>query len=173
MKYESSQHLADLEVECLNKDKTIQEQEKYIEEMKEDVRKLQAELEELCKKQIETEEQHTKDLETMVNIFLNRSSRYRRSAVAVFRCIFNCFSLNLQAKLQQEVLNNHDKKHEAETQILRSQLLEMSEEKEREFSARKTIESELRNRAAELSKRITTLEVELCAKKKQNKMRVD
>ncbi|XP_032668210.1 hyaluronan mediated motility receptor-like isoform X2 [Odontomachus brunneus] len=141
MKYESNQHLADLEVECLNKDKTIQEQEKYIEEMKEDVRKLQAELEELCKKQIETEEQHTKDLETM-------------------------------AKLQQEVLNNHDKKHEAETQIFRSQLLEMSEEKEREFSARKTIESELRNRAAELSKRITTLEVELCAKKKQNKMRM-
>lgn len=74
--------------------------------------------------------------------------------------------------MQQEVLNNHDKKHEAETQILRSQLLKVSEEKEREFLVRKTIESELRNRAAELSKRITTLEIELCAKKEQNKMRV-
>lgn len=70
MKYESSQHLADLEVECSNKNKTIQEQEKYIEEMKENVRKLQVELEKLCKKQIEMEEQHTKDIETMVNIFL-------------------------------------------------------------------------------------------------------
>lgn len=79
MKYESNQHLADLEVECSNKDNTIQEQEKDIEEMKENVRKLQVELEDLCKKQIETEEQHTKDIETMVNIFLNRSySRYRR-----------------------------------------------------------------------------------------------
>lgn len=56
--------------------------------------------------------------------------------------------------------------------MLRSQLLEMSKEKEHEFLARKSIESILRDRAAELSKRITTLEVELHAKKKQNKMRV-
>lgn len=78
MKYESTQHLADLQVECSNKNKTIQEQEKYIEEMKEDVRKLQVELEELHKKQLETEEQHTKDIETMVDKFLSKSySRYR------------------------------------------------------------------------------------------------
>ncbi|XP_011151920.1 hyaluronan mediated motility receptor isoform X2 [Harpegnathos saltator] len=68
MKYESAQHLADLQVECVNKDKTIQEQEKYIEEMKEDVQKLQAELKELSKKQIEMEEQHTKDIETMAKL---------------------------------------------------------------------------------------------------------
>ncbi|XP_014470917.1 PREDICTED: hyaluronan mediated motility receptor-like isoform X2 [Dinoponera quadriceps] len=141
MKYESAQHLADLQVECSNKDKTIQEQEKYIEEMKEDVMKLLLEVEELSKKQIETEEKHTKDIETM-------------------------------AELQQEVLNNRDKKHEGEMRILRLQLLEVSEEREREFSARKTIESELRNRATELSKKITTLEVGLCAKKKQKKLRI-
>lgn len=74
--------------------------------------------------------------------------------------------------MQQEVLNNHDKKYEAETQKLCSQLLKVSEEKEREFSARKTIESELRSRAAELSKRITILETELFAKKEQNRKRV-
>lgn len=69
IKYETSQELADLQVECLNKDKTIQEHEKHIEEMKDDVRKLEAELEELRKKQSNIEEQHTKDLETMVRYF--------------------------------------------------------------------------------------------------------
>lgn len=73
MKYESTQQLADLQVECLNKDKTIQEHEKHIEEMKDDMQKLEAKLEKLRKKQIETEAQHMKDIETMVNmIFLNR-----------------------------------------------------------------------------------------------------
>lgn len=72
MKYESNQQLADLRVECLNKDKTIQEHEKHIEEMKEDVRKLEAEIEKLHKKQSEMEMQHTEDIEAMVNIiFLN------------------------------------------------------------------------------------------------------
>lgn len=68
MKYESNQQLADLRVECLNKDKTIQEHEKHIEEMKEDVRKLEAEIEKLHEKQNEMEVQHTEDIETMVNI---------------------------------------------------------------------------------------------------------
>lgn len=68
MTYESNQQLADLQVECLNKDKTIQEHEKHIEEMKEDVRKLEAEIEKLHKKQSEMEMQHIKDIETMVNI---------------------------------------------------------------------------------------------------------
>lgn len=78
MKYESNQQLADLQVECLNKDKTIQEHEKHIEDMKDDIRKLEAELEELRKKQDEIETQHMKDIETMVNIiFLNRNFIYR------------------------------------------------------------------------------------------------
>lgn len=68
MKYESNQQLADLQVECQNKDKTIQEHEKHIEDMKDDIRKLEAELEELRKKQDEIETQHMKDIETMVNI---------------------------------------------------------------------------------------------------------
>jgi len=67
MKYESNQQLADLQVECLNKDKTIQEHEKHIEDMKDEIRKLEIELEELRKKQNEIETQHMKDIETMVN----------------------------------------------------------------------------------------------------------
>jgi len=80
---------------------------------------------------------------------------------------------NLQAKLQQEIINNHDDKHQTEVQLLRSQLLEASEEKEREISTRKTMETELRNRATELSRRIIALEAELCAKKKENKTTVN
>ncbi|KMQ89388.1 hyaluronan mediated motility receptor [Lasius niger] len=142
MKYGSNQQLADLQVECLNKDKTIQEHEKHIEEMKEDVLKLEAEIEKLHKKQNEIEVQHTKDIEAM-------------------------------AKLQQEIIGNHDDKHQAEVQLLRFQLLEASEEKEREISIRKTMETELRNRATELSRKITALEAELCAKKEENKTMIE
>lgn len=80
---------------------------------------------------------------------------------------------NLQAKLQQEIIGNHDDKHQAEAQLLRFQLLEASEEKEREISIRKTMETELRNRATELSRKITALEAELCAKKEENKTMVN
>lgn len=80
---------------------------------------------------------------------------------------------NLQAKLQQEIINNHDDKHQAEAQLLRSQLLEVSEEKEREISMRKTMETDLRNHATELSRRIIALEAELCAKKEENKTMVN
>lgn len=77
MKYESDQQLADLQVECVNKDKTIQEHERHIEEMKEDVRKLEAEIAELHKKQNEMEMQHTEDIEAMVNtIFPKREIIY-------------------------------------------------------------------------------------------------
>jgi len=58
-------------------------------------------------------------------------------------------------------------------QILRSQLLEITKEKEREISLRKAMETELRSRAAELSKGLTTLEAELQAKKKENRIKVN
>ncbi|KYN40272.1 Laminin subunit alpha-3 [Trachymyrmex septentrionalis] len=142
MKYESNQQLADLQVECLNKDKTIQEHEKHIEDMKDEIRKLEIELEELRKKQDEIETQHMKDIETM-------------------------------AKLQQDVINSHDGKHQVEMQTLRSQLLEMTKEKEREILSRKAMEMELRSRATELSKGITTLEAELNAKKEENRTKIE
>lgn len=79
----------------------------------------------------------------------------------------------MQAKLQQDVINNHDEKHQVERQILQTQLLEISEEKEREISTRKATETELRNYIAELSKKITTLETELRAKKEENRTKVN
>ncbi|XP_025988311.1 hyaluronan mediated motility receptor isoform X1 [Solenopsis invicta] len=68
IQYESNQELADLQVECLNKDKTIQEHEKHIEDMKDEIRKLEIEIEELRKKQNEIETQHQKDIETMAKL---------------------------------------------------------------------------------------------------------
>ncbi|XP_068972661.1 putative leucine-rich repeat-containing protein DDB_G0290503 isoform X3 [Bombus flavifrons] len=141
LKYDSEHQLADLQVECSNKDRTIQELEKHIEDMKEEVQKLELQLDELHKKQTEVEEQHRKDIEIM-------------------------------AKLQQEILNGYDEKHQTEVKRLRSQLLEVSEEKEREIEARKAMEGDLRNRIADFSKRITALEYELADKKHTNVKRV-
>lgn len=78
----------------------------------------------------------------------------------------------MQAKLQQDVINNHDCQHQADMQTLRSQLLEITKEKEQEISMRKAMETELRSRAAELSKGIMTLEAELYAKKQEDKTKV-
>ncbi|XP_033203900.1 uncharacterized protein LOC117164733 isoform X5 [Bombus vancouverensis nearcticus] len=141
LKYDSEHQLADLQVECSNKDRTIQELEKHIEDMKEEVQKLELQLNELHKKQTEVEEQHRKDIEIM-------------------------------AKLQQEILNGYDEKHQTEVKRLRSQLLEVSEEKEREIEARKAMEGDLRNRIADFSKRIAALEYELADKKHTNVKRV-
>ncbi|XP_012522875.1 hyaluronan mediated motility receptor isoform X2 [Monomorium pharaonis] len=142
MKYESKQQLADLQVECLNKDKTILEHEKHIEDMKDEIQKLEIELEELRKNQNEMETQQKKDIEAM-------------------------------AKLQQDVINSHDNKHLAEMQRLRSQLLQMEKEKEHEISTRKIMETELRNRIAVLSEGMTLLEAELCAKKEENRIKIE
>ncbi|KAK2583461.1 hypothetical protein KPH14_009431 [Odynerus spinipes] len=131
--YNSTHELAELQVECSNKDRTIQEHEKHIEEMKEEMRKLEMQVEELHKKQVEVEEQHKKDIETM-------------------------------AKLQQEVLDNHDERHQTEVHMLRSKLLDMSSEKELEISTRRATENELRKRIAELSEKISVLEAELANK---------
>ncbi|XP_076750292.1 uncharacterized protein LOC143423101 [Xylocopa sonorina] len=141
LKYDSNDQLADLQIECCDKDKTIQEQEKHIENMKMEVRRLELQVDELRKKQDEVEEQHRKDIETM-------------------------------AKLQQEVLNGHDEKYQAEGELLRCQLLEVSEEKEREIEARKIMEGDLRNRIMDFSKRVTALESELANKKLANEEKV-
>ncbi|XP_060821531.1 myosin-9-like isoform X3 [Bombus pascuorum] len=141
LKYDFEHQLADLQVECSNKDRTIQELEKHIEDMKEEVQKLELQLDELHKKQTEVEEQHRKDIEIM-------------------------------AKLQQEILNGYEEKHQTEVKRLRSQLLEVSEEKEREIEARKAMEGDLRNRITDFSKRIAALESELADKKHTNVKRV-
>lgn len=81
-----------------------------------------------------------------------------------------CF---FQAKLQQEVLDNHDERHQAEADELRSKLLDMSREKEQEISARRTLENELRKRVAELLEKVSLLETELAKITETNRITVN
>ncbi|XP_054005012.1 hyaluronan mediated motility receptor-like [Hylaeus anthracinus] len=141
LKYKPEHQLADLQVECTNKNKTIQEHEKLIEDMKTESRMLELQLEELRRKQADTEDQHRKDIETM-------------------------------AKLQQDVLNGHVEKHQLEIEHLRCQLLEVSDEKEREIQARKAVEEDLRNRIAGFTQRIVELEAELVDEKRANEEKI-
>lgn len=83
LKYDIKHELADLKVECINKDRTIHDHAMQIEEMKKETWRLEKELGELRSKQFETqkleqqlselraqqaeiEQQHKKDLESMV-----------------------------------------------------------------------------------------------------------
>lgn len=66
--------------------------------------------------------------------------------------------MEAMAELQQEILNGHDEKYQGEVENLRRKLLEASEEKGREIQARKIIESDLKDRIAEFSRRVSVLE---------------
>ncbi|XP_076245457.1 uncharacterized protein LOC143185990 [Calliopsis andreniformis] len=141
LEYKSQHQLADLQVECSNKNVTIQEHEKHIEYMKEEVKKLESQLEDAHKKQAETEKQHKRDLETM-------------------------------ATMQQEILNCYDEKHQVEIGRLRSQLLEVSEEKEREIQARIAAENDLKIQIEDFIKRIAALELELTNERHASKEKI-
>ena len=58
--------------------------------------------------------------------------------------------------------------HQTKVKHLRSQLLQISEEEEREIEARKAMKADLRNRMTNFSKRIAALESELADKKHTN-----
>ncbi|XP_015596114.1 hyaluronan mediated motility receptor [Cephus cinctus] len=67
-KYDSRNELADLKVECLNKDKTIHENEKHIEELNDEIRTIEMEVEDLRKKQVEAEAQYKNHIEAMAKL---------------------------------------------------------------------------------------------------------
>ena len=64
--YEPQQELADLKVECANKDKTIHEYEKHMEDMKGELQLMTEKYELLQKEHTQNEEQHQKDIESLV-----------------------------------------------------------------------------------------------------------
>ncbi|XP_015191840.1 PREDICTED: hyaluronan mediated motility receptor-like [Polistes dominula] len=103
--------------------------------------------EEICKLEVQIEELHRKQIEV--------EEQHKKD-------------IETMAKLQQEVLDNHDERHQAEANELRTKLLDISREKEEEISARRTVEKELRNRVAELSERILHLESEFAKKTEAN-----
>lgn len=69
------QEAADLKVECENKNKTIRENEKYIEEMKTEIKSLTEKYEALQKEHSQVKEQHHKDIESMVSRFFSPFNR--------------------------------------------------------------------------------------------------
>lgn len=88
-----------MKVECVNKDRTIQEYEKQIEEMKEDIRRLEKQLAELREQQTEVEIQHKKDMDEMVRSFYGFEDinflpyliySFLSSFVHLFMCLFAC-----------------------------------------------------------------------------------
>ncbi|KAJ8676218.1 hypothetical protein QAD02_012004 [Eretmocerus hayati] len=66
--YEPQHELADLRVECANKDKTIQEYEKHMDDMKAEIEDLTEKFEDLQKKHSQVEEQYQKDIESMAKL---------------------------------------------------------------------------------------------------------
>lgn len=82
-KYDPAKEIADLKVECVNKDKTIQEYEKQIEEMKDEILKLEKEIEELGKQQMEMETRHKRDMDEMVNDILRHNFLHPKSLVTL------------------------------------------------------------------------------------------
>ncbi|XP_043467014.1 putative leucine-rich repeat-containing protein DDB_G0290503 isoform X2 [Leptopilina heterotoma] len=66
--YDMKNELADLKVECSNKDKTIQDQEKHIEDMIEEITDFKKRLIELNEKCINDEEQYRRDIESMAKL---------------------------------------------------------------------------------------------------------
>ncbi|XP_046838595.1 hyaluronan mediated motility receptor-like isoform X2 [Vespa crabro] len=107
--------------------------------------------EEMCKLEVQIEDLHKKQVEV--------EEQHRKD-------------IETMAKLQQEVLDNHDERHQAEADELRSKLLDMSREKEQEISARRTLENELRKRVAELLEKISFLENELSKITETNRIAV-
>lgn len=66
--YDVQNELADLNVECSNKDKTIQDQEKHIDEMQEEITEITKRFMELNEKYIADEDQYRKDIESMAKL---------------------------------------------------------------------------------------------------------
>ncbi|XP_051160963.1 hyaluronan mediated motility receptor-like isoform X2 [Leptopilina boulardi] len=66
--YDVKNELADLKVECLNKNKTIQDQEKHIEDIKEEIIEITKRFRELNEKSIADEEQYRRDIESMAKL---------------------------------------------------------------------------------------------------------
>ncbi|XP_078040517.1 uncharacterized protein LOC144471853 [Augochlora pura] len=68
LKYTLDHKVADLQVECSNKNKTIQEHLKQIQEMQDEIQKLQSQLEELHKSQAEVEQRHETERKSMIQM---------------------------------------------------------------------------------------------------------
>ncbi|XP_076630472.1 uncharacterized protein LOC143346343 [Colletes latitarsis] len=148
LKYKSEHELADLQAECRNKDKTIQEHEKLIEDMKVEARKLELQLQELLRKQTESEEQHKKDIETMAKLQQDVLNGHTEK-----------HQLEME-KLRRELLEiTEEKERDMET---RKEVEEALRKRIAEFSERTVdLESELNSRSHTSEEKVQSLVVKM------------
>ncbi|XP_031837028.1 uncharacterized protein LOC116428932 [Nomia melanderi] len=179
LKYKSEHQLADLQIECENKNKTIQEYEKYIEEIKEDRKKLESQLEELLRKQTEVEGQYKKDIETMANLQLEvLNSHDEKHQIEMKRV--RCQLLEISEEKEQEVRTRktmeNDLRNRIEDLVKRIAVLESELEKKRQDNEDKTqtLEKEVEDLTMQLEKLsvLRTQEVSILEEEKY-KLNVD
>ncbi|XP_033359088.1 myosin-3-like [Bombus vosnesenskii] len=103
LNYDPEHQLADLQVECSDKDRTTQEFEKHIEDMKEEVQKLELQLDELQKKK------HTRTVEIEGKVKdMNEQNNFLRKELE------NVQKLSKDKKKHQEELGDIIKLHDEE-----------------------------------------------------------
>ncbi|XP_063993307.1 hyaluronan mediated motility receptor-like [Diachasmimorpha longicaudata] len=119
-KYDKRDELADLKVECANKDKTIKDHEKCIEDMKAEVKILEKSLLDVQAKQKDVEDQYQQDLESMAllhqDILDSRDEKHSSELIFVRTQLLEA----LESKQ-----NEHSACREAE-KALKSQITELS-----------------------------------------------
>lgn len=102
--YDVKNELADLKVECLNKNKTIQDQEKHIEDIKEEIIEITKRFRELNEKSIADEEQYRRDIESMVNItFIKLIKKKNEIYLKKIILLLNFFFLNTKIYFLGEI----------------------------------------------------------------------
>lgn len=122
LKYDTHDEVADLKVECNNKDMTIREQEKYIDEIKIEIKNLEKKISHLNDKQSNIEQQHKNDIESMVNININI---YKYMS---YLLLLNWIEFLFQVNLQQGVLKKRQEKYNEELNLLNDKLSEKNQE---------------------------------------------
>ncbi|XP_023316245.1 myosin-9-like [Trichogramma pretiosum] len=116
--YEPLQELADLKVECANKDKTLLEYEKHMEDMKAELQDAGEKYEVLLKKHAQAEERYQKDLEAM----------------------------QIYTQLQQQAMEDKNDKYQTEVEALQAELTNILKKNEDAMYEKTMLEEELRRK---------------------------
>ncbi|CAB0032760.1 unnamed protein product [Trichogramma brassicae] len=102
--YEPLQELADLKVECANKDKTLLEYEKHMEDMKAELQDAGEKYEVLLKKYAQAEERYQKDLEAMQQAMEEKNDKYQTEVEALQAELTNILKKNEDAMYEKTML---------------------------------------------------------------------
>ena len=166
LKYKSQHQLADLQVECSNKSKTLQEHEKYLENVKEELKNLKLQLEESCGKQLDVVEQHKRDIEIMAKLqqdILNAHNEKYQSEVENLRCQLSEVSEEKQLEMQVRKAVEDDLRSRIGDSTKKITVLESELAAERHASSEKirSLEAEIEELKMKLEKLIESHKCEV------------